>query len=312
MATNHFFRSHSSAVASEQQLLEDLIVEVVQVAGLDIYYIPRESDVDYNAILGEQSDSRLSNAYAIECYLVNFDGYDGDNEFMSKFGLEIRSSTNLIMTARSFRRFITPSTGLTHPTEGDILYIPVLQRLFEIKHSDPDVNYHQLGRKASQPYYWELRVEQFKYSQENIDTGIPDIDLVGVLNSYTVQLHLQNGTGNYIIGEEVYQGNNYLTSTSSAKVSDWNPTNKILSIINVRGEMNANVAIVGTSSLTSYVLNDYDDVEDHVPDDQSDNLVLNDAAIVMIDTSENNPLANLTSATSETDGLADGDFLVPD
>jgi Virus neck protein len=314
MATNHFFRNNSTSNLNQQNLLEDLICQAVKIGGCDIYYIPREYETEFSNFLGELPDTRFTNAYPIEVYILNFDGYDGDNEFMSKFGLEIRSSTNLVMTSRSFKRHVGLSSGLERPREGDLLYIPVFERLFEIKHADPDVNYHQMGRKASRPYYWELRVEQFKYSQENIDTGYSDIDLIGVLNSYTIQLNLGAGSGNYVIGEEVYQGNTYLTSTSTARVSDWNPTNKILSIIDIKGSMNSNTYVVGTVSGTSYLVNNYDDLEDHVPDDISDNLVLNDDAMVMITQTETNPLANTTPYEPLSDGLMDGndDFLVPD
>lgn len=290
MSTNPYFRSHTAAATNEQLLLEDLICESVSISGIDIYYIPRESDIDLNSLMGEQPDTRFTDVYPIECYLVNFDGYDGQNEFMSKFGLEIRSSTNVVITRRSFKRHV----GIfEYPREGDLLYIPVLERLFEIKHSDPDINYHQLGRKASKPFYWELRLEQFKYSQENIDTGIDGIDLVGVLNSYTIQLNMGSGIGNYIIGEEVYQGNNYLLATSTAKVSDWNPTDKILSIINIRNTMNANSEVIGVTSNTRYTLSAYDNLEDHVPDDMSTNDGFDDEGDVIIDLSETNPLGYL-------------------
>jgi hypothetical protein len=295
MATNHYFRTHSTANRNEQNLLEDLICEAVKIGGVDIYYIPREYETDLSDFLGELPDTRFTNAYPIEVYVQNFDGYDGDNEFMSKFGLEIRSSTNLIMTARSFKRHVGLTTGFDRPREGDLLYVPVFERLFEIKHADPDVNYHQVGRKASRPYFWELRVEQFKFSQENIDTGINDIDLIGVLNSYTIQLQLGAGSGNYVIGEEVYQGSTYLTNTSSARVSDWNPVDKVLSIIDIKGSMNANTAIVGTVSTTSYTLSDYDQIEDHVPDDISDNYDLVDESEDMLITTETNPLSNTTN-----------------
>ena len=190
----------------------------------------------------------------------------------------------------------------------------MLERLFEIKHSDPDINYHQLGRKASKPYYWELRVEQFKYNQENIKTGISDIDLVGVLNSYTQQLHLlaSSGSGNYVIGEEVYQGSNYLTASSTATVSDWNPDDKVLSVINIVGEFTGDTEVTGVQSGTYYTLKDIDDLEDHVPDDTSDNVELGDEALFMIDTSEVNPLGNTGVTDVMTDAMADGDDVLVD
>jgi hypothetical protein len=262
-------------------------VECIKIHSVDAYYIPRTSDIDLNDILGEQPDSRLDNAYAIEVYIVNFDGYDGPNEYASKFGLEIRSSTNFVMSARSFKQFV----GIyEYPREGDLIFLPMLQRLFEIKHSDPDVNFHQMGRKANRPMYWEIRAEQFKYSQENIQTGITEIDQIEALNSYTIQLHLGDGSGNYVIGEEVYQGNNYLTASATAKVSDWNPVGKIISILDVRGTMNAANTLTGTTSGTQYTVSSYDELEDHVPDDISDNAELDDESDTMLDTSEINPL----------------------
>ena len=287
MATNKFFTTHSAAISNEQNLMEDLIVEAVKVSGIDVYYIPRTSDIDLNNILGEQSDSRLSSAYPIECFLVNFEGYDGENEFMSKLGFEMRASTNIIITARSFREFV----GIYEkPREGDLIYIPMLEKLFEIVHSDPDSNFHVFGRRESRTYFWELRIELFKYSQENIDTGIEDIDIIEDLNSYSIQLNLGAGSGNYVIGEEVYQGSAYITANSTAKVADWNFTDKILTITDIVGSMNASVNVVGVVSGTSYTVSDYDELEDHVPDDISDNDELNTESENLIDDSETNPL----------------------
>lgn len=289
MATNQFFTTHSSSLAAEQLLVEDLIVEAIKVHGIDVYYIPRTSGVPLNNVLGEQFDTSLDTAYPIECYLINFEGYDDSNEFMSKFGLEIRSSTNLVISARSFKQFV----GIyEYPREGDLIYVPVLERLFEIKHSDPDVNFHAMGRKASRPYYWEIRVEMFKYSQENIQTGISDIDLIETLNSYTIQLNMGTGSGNYVLGEEVYAGNTYITAEGTAKVADWNPVGKVLSIIDIRGTMNAAANVTGTVSGTTYAIQDLDVLEDHVPDDTSDNAELDDLSDVILDLTEDNPLGS--------------------
>jgi hypothetical protein len=286
MATNPYFRTSTAAAQNEQYLLEDLIVEIVKIHGIDVYYIPRTTDIDFNNLLGEQPDTSLIDAYPIEAYLINFDGYEGDNELIAKIGFIVQSSTNMVITARSFRRHV----GIySRPREGDLIFVPLLARIFEIKHADPDANFHQLGRKAAQPYYWELRLEQFKYAQENIVTGVDDIDIIGVLNSYRIRLQLGAGSGNYVIGEDVYQGANYLTANSTATVADWNPVNKILDIINVKGTMNvANVA--GATSGSIYMVSSYDDKEDHVPDDMSGNAEIEDESDTIIDTTETNPL----------------------
>jgi hypothetical protein len=323
MATNPYFTTHSAAITNEQLLLEDLVAEVVAIHGIDVYYVPRESEALLNNIIGEQPDTRLTDAYPIEVYLVNFDGYDGPNEVMTKLGLEIQSSTNFIMTARSFRRHVTPHSGFKEPREGDLIFVPVLQRLFEIKHADQNISFHQLGRKAGKTMYWEIRAEQFKYSQENIETGIADIDAIETLNSYIIQLNLaRNGTGNYIIGEEVYQGLNYLVANTTAKVVDWNPVDKVLSVTDIRGEFEAG-DVSGVNSGVTYELQDYDPLQDNVPDDISDNMDLKDEALLMIVDTETNPLGNTSQPSIVTGFLVadegaqfltddDGNIMIPD
>ena len=287
MPTNHVFSTSSISLRNEQNLLEDLIDECVKIHGVDCYYIPRTSEITINNLLGEQPDTRLTGAYLVCVYMVNVEGYDGENEFLSKFGLNVRSSTNIVLTAREFSTYV----GLfPWPREGDLIWMPMLRRMFEIKFVDPDVNFHALGRDASRPYYYELRLEQFKYSQENIQTGVSEIDAVEIYNSYTINLQLGAGSGNFHIGEEVYQGGNYITSTSTAKVTDWNPNDKILSITDIRGTMNASSNVTGTSSGTTYVVASTDDLDNVAPDEVSDNSELKISADNILIVDETNPL----------------------
>ena len=291
MPTNPFFTTHSFNLSNEQKLLEDLIVESVQMNGVDCFYLPRKSDIDYRSLLGEQPDTRFTEAYPIEMYLINVEGYDGENEFAGKFGYMIKASTNIVVTARSFAQYVSQfSSVLTRPREGDLVWVPILRRLFEIKFSDPDINFHAIGRDAARPYYYELRVEQFKFSQENIQTGVQDIDNIEFFNSYTLALNLTVGTGNYIIGEEVYQGNTYLTNTASAKVSDWNPISKVLNVIDIRGQLNVDSQIVGTQSSTAYNLLSYNELDNKAPDATTDNEEINEAVDDFIVNVETNPL----------------------
>jgi hypothetical protein len=271
-------------------MLEDIIVEAIQICGVDCFYIPRVSGFDYRALLGDQPDTRFAGAYPIEMYIINAEGYDGENAFVNKFGWNFRSSSNFAMSARSFQQFIGQPTGLTRPMEGDLIYVPMLRRLFEIQTADPDQNFHAIGKSAARPYYWELRVQAFKFAQENIQTGVADIDGIELLNSYTLELQLTGNSTNYIIGEEVYQGNTYMTNTCSAKVVDWNPTNKLLHIIDINGTMNVSSNVVGLDSGSSYVLTAFDEFDNVAPDVQSDNHNVDQEADTFMINLEDNPL----------------------
>lgn len=287
MPVNEYFTQHTIATMNEQNLLEDLIVESIEISGVDCYYIPRESASELSNILGEQPDTRFSNAYPVAIYMLNVEGYLGEQEFMTKFGFNIRASTNMVISAREFKKMVKL---FPDPREGDLIYVRVLNRVFEIKDVDADTNFHSIGRAASRPYFYEMRTEQFKYSEENIQTGIPEIDDIERLNSYTMLLVLNNGSGNYVIGEEVFQGPDYVTSPATAKVVDWNPANKILSVVDIRGQINTSSNVTGTLSSTIYNVVTANPLVDAVPDTERDNQELSDDVnLIIVPTS--NPLS---------------------
>ena len=117
---------------NEHRLMEDVIVESIQIMGHNVYYIPRESFDDMDIILGESTKVRFNRAYLIEAYIANVEGFEGDGDFFSKFGLEIRDNSNFVISRRSFEK-IVPSTLRTRPQEGDLVWVPVMHRMFEVK-----------------------------------------------------------------------------------------------------------------------------------------------------------------------------------
>ena len=134
MATNRYFNHFpgQNRLGNEHHLMEDVIVESIEIMGHGVYYIPRESFDQGDMIFGEYSKSFFKKAYMIEAYLANVEGFEGDGDFFSKFGLEIRDTSNFVISRRSFKRII-PSTLRTRPREGDLVYIPVLHKMFEVK-----------------------------------------------------------------------------------------------------------------------------------------------------------------------------------
>lgn len=182
MARNTYF---SHGTQSEQYLLEDLIIESISVWGQDFMYIPRKL-VGRDQILGEDRLSQFKEAYPIEMYLENVDGFEGQGAFIQKFGLMMEQTATLTVARKRWEQLIGQfDAGIlpNRPAEGDLLYFPLTRGLFEIKfveHQDP---FYQL-RKL---YVYKLQVELFQYSSESIDTGVRDIDTFESLKTFDVE-----------------------------------------------------------------------------------------------------------------------------
>lgn len=263
----------------------DLITESIQIYGENVYYIPREGYASMDKLFGELANSKFTSAYLIDVFITNVEGYEGDGDFFSKFGLEVRDSANFVISWRTFNQFV-PNSIRTRPREGDLLYVPILQKIFEVKFVEEELLFFSLGR--SNPYIYELRCENFRYSNENIATGVDDVDQVAIDAAYSQELFLSTGSGDYIIGETVSQANNAFT----AKISDWNGLSKILTVHFISGEAQANVALVGTISNTSYMIAVTEDMDTVARDDMYDNRILQTEANTIIDLTETSPFGS--------------------
>lgn len=286
MATSVYFNNYSPSVINENMLLEDLIVESIQIMGHDIKYLPREVYDQADDVLGESVNSKFTRAYSMEMYLANVEGYEGDGDFFSKFGLEIRDTSNFVVSRRSFEKYM-PSNVATRPREGDLLFVPVLNKIFEIKFVEEELMFFSLGKRNA--YIYELRCEVFRFSNEDFETGDEKIDDMEHAAAYTVTLTLGTGTGNYFKNEIVYQGANLAYSTASAEAKHWIPETKVIEVINVKGEFTANANVIGAQSNTEYKLNNSDTLADLVDYDDSDNRIIQTEADTFIDLSEINP-----------------------
>lgn len=183
MPTNKFFPLGSQ---DEQNVLEDIIIEAIQHRGVDFYYLPRTlGSVD--AILHEDRLSEFRNTYPIEGYFENITGFDGDQSFLSKFGLQIEQQMQVTIARRRWEQLVG-RFGKTilpqRPAEGDLLYFPLTRGLFEIKYVEYLNPFFQVGKL----YVYKLKLELFQYTNETISTGIPEIDTVEISKTLNLDI----------------------------------------------------------------------------------------------------------------------------
>ena len=293
MATSVYFNNYNSL--AEQRVIEDLIVESIKIMGFDAYYLPIENETDRDILYGEDPVKKFSSAFPIEFYLSSSMEYEGEKEFFSKFGLEIKNNVSIILSKRSFSQRV-PQNTFTRPREGDLIYVPFLNgtgELFEIKFTNQTKDFFMLGRKI--PFFYELELEKFKYSQELIDTGVEDIDDVMIQSAYTLELNTGVGTGTFEQREIVFQSDDGTQANAYvvAIVQEWVKPDDMLKVSNVAGEFRDNVAIIGATSGAEYYLSSYDPLKDSTRNEAYDNAYLNDTASNIIDFTETNPFGRI-------------------
>ena len=173
MSTNVYF---SKGTPNEQHLYEDLAIEAIQIYGHDVFYIPRTL-VNKDELFGESALSRFDDAYGIEMWMETQEGYEGEKELISRFGLEIRDETTFVVSRRRWDNTVSNDANLivsSRPDEGDLVYMPTVKKLFEISFVDHDDPFYQIDNL---PVY-KLYCRTFEYSSEVLDTGIDVIDAI--------------------------------------------------------------------------------------------------------------------------------------
>ena len=175
MALNPFF---TQGTKNEQNLVQDLINEQLKMYGVECYYLPRKY-LTTNTVIREVVQSKFDDAYPLEAYVNNYDVYQGNGTVLSKFGIEVQQDINLTISKDRFENYITPlirnETGIklsTRPKEGDLIWFPLDDRLYEIKFVEHAKPFYQL----KELYVYELQCEVFRYEDETVDTGIGSID----------------------------------------------------------------------------------------------------------------------------------------
>ena len=236
MPTNVYF---DTGTRPEQNLYEDLMIEQLKIYGQDVFYIPRTLVKEDN-LFGEDTLSKFGDAYLIEMYFENVEGYEGEKEIMSKFGLQMNEDVTFVVARRRFEQLVSHDSNLivkTRPNEGDLVYFPKVNKIFEISFVDHDDPFYQVHNVPA----FKLKCKTFEYGGEDIDTGITEIDAIETANSldmltfqitmeqsstttFNEGIELEDGTGNLeletqtggtdnVIGEDETGGDNVVLET---------------------------------------------------------------------------------------------------
>ena len=297
----------SQAVKSEQNLYEDLIIESLKIFGQDVYYVPRTL-VSRDNILGEDTASKFDDAYLIEAYIENTDGFEGSGDLYQKFGLEIRDEATFIISRRQWQNLVgvwNNTVETNKPQEGDLLFLPMSNSFFEISFVEDEQPFYQL---SNLPVY-KMQCSLFEYNEEDFETGVQAIDGVQAQQSYQVGMTLDVTGGNHFtLGETVTQ----VISTDPA-ISVYGEVQTITKTSNILGTISvSNVGVIGStdakdfivsgtlglvgseSNSTCYItdINNVADEEAFPSDDQAENYAFEVEADGFLDFTETNPFGD--------------------
>ena len=292
MATNFYFNNFpANQITSEQLLVEDLVIEALKIYGMDVYYLPRTTRDQVDYLFGEDTLKEYRTAHPIEMYLENVSGMEGEQDFISKFGLEIRDEATLLVSRLRFRYAVN---GYTRPREGDLIFVPLLNNFFEItfvEHEDQQTMFYTLGRgRGGNVYVYALKMKQFVFSSEIIDTGIKEID--SQIRDYYPKTRLSlssGGTGKFVNEEIVYQGANLAFATAQALVHDYSP-GQYVDVYRVQGNFTSGT-LTGNTSSANWTINVVSDAAtmNNAFEDIFDNARIEASSDGIIDFTEHNP-----------------------
>lgn len=280
MALNQYF---TQGTTGEQGLIQDLVDEQIKMFGKNVYYIPRTL-VKEDDIFGEDTLSKFEGAFEVEVYMEDAGGFRGDGDIFSKFGVRIQDQVTFIVSRRRFTQAVDDNAQLIvegRPNEGDLIHFPLVGKTFVIQYVEHEVPFFQLGKM----YVWGLRCELFEYSDEDIDTGVPEVDALqsNFANAIAVVM-AEGGSGDFTAGELVTGG----TSGTVAEVKSWDNTTRTLIVINRTNTFRSGETVTGNDSSAVWTTFSYNTIN-NVNDEYDNNYTIETQADAIIDFTQTNP-----------------------
>lgn len=215
MPTSPYFPSYYGGTTGEQGLVQDLVDEQIKLFGTDIYYLPRTLITD--GVLDDVIYNKFESQFQVEMLLQNVEGFGSPSEFISKFGLRITDEVRFVVSQRRWEEAAAGYTLTvpTRPNEGDLLYFPLTQDIYEIKFVEREDPFYQLGKI----YFYTMTAEIYEYGSDDISTGVAEIDVLETIMSPAILMFMDpGGIGDFQVGEEVV-GDEFLakaTATTAA------------------------------------------------------------------------------------------------
>ena len=290
MARNPYI---SQTVRSEQNLYEDIIIESLKIYGQDVEYLPRTL-VAEDTIFGEDVVSRFDDAYTIEMYLENIDGFEGDQELFTKFGVEIRDRATMHVARRRWDAVVGAYVDNNRPNEGDLIYLPLSDQVFEIMRVVDDRPFYQLSNLPT----YRLDIELFEYNDEDFDTGVEEIDELEALGN-VIKLTLNASDSDDLqIGENIQ----YLVDSAGgpklvAEIVNWDASTNILEVAHIGstdGKFRTFSAGTSITSVTSDITKTISAINEELQQANSQNASFETTGDDIIDFSESNPFGEVT------------------
>ena len=282
MARNPYFKEHTG----EQGLAEDLTIEIIKTMGKDMVYIPRTL-VNEDKLFGEDTISKFDDGYQLEMYVASVDGFEGEGDIISRFGLEIKDRISLVVSKKRFSEEVGMYENTTRPKEGDLIYFPLSQTLFEVNFVEHENPFYSLGKL----YTYVLSCEVFTYSQEEIDTGYGDIDTVeDERKFFAIELdlgtrHSSSSFANFYEGETIYQvtgvtgsGATLGNATATAIATDWDASATKLTVTNIVGSLSTSTGetVKGAKSMAEYEISTQTTTTVIIPQEPEDDKPMGD------------------------------------
>ena len=280
MALNTYF---SQGTTGEQDLTQSLVNEQIKMFGKNVYYIPRTL-VKNDTVFGEDTMSKFDDAFEIEAFIEDNSGFRGDGDMFTKFGVQIADQATFVISRTRFTEAVDDNATLIvegRPNEGDLVYFPLANKIFEIQFVEYEVPFFTLGKI----YTWGLRCELFQYSDEDIDTGIAEVDAIEVNYANAISVNVAEGGSGDFVAEEIVTGGN---SNVTATVKSWNSATRQLVVYNRSGIFSIPETLTGNTSSAAWTSATYNTLN-NTNDESQSNWAIETQSDAIIDFSEGNP-----------------------
>lgn len=292
MATNFYF---NQKVRSEQNLYEDIVIEALKAYGQDVFYLPRDL-VNEDKILGDDPVSSFNSSYQIEMYIENTEGFEGEGDLFTRFGVEIRDEATFVVSRRRWtstvQRYDNEITAV-RPLEGDLIYLPLSKKFFQITHVEHEQPFYQLSNLP----VFKLRCQLFEYSGEQMDTGRDVLDNLEGAYAYKYVLSLTSVTGSpFQVGEIITSPSG--DTTMRGEVVKFSDSDNKLHIVHAGADDGKYHTFVNTATVTGLTTNAQGVISLVVEDNQlSENEQNADfsTGADFIDFSESNPFGDVSN-----------------